>query len=219
MSNSAEYFKNRKKAHNWLKDEGYKVSQGKFYQDISNNGFPAINADKSVSKYQVMVYAKQLDGATTTDLAAIERSEYLHRKEKADAEIAEMKAEKMRREEDALWVPADAAWAAMAATIGNLRYTIRRTIGDKQIKIVEKALTDVNVEQRQTIIELQRELEHKKNQVAEMVTVATTPTASLADQVENACNISGDDTERINLCLAIMRVALATAADILEKER
>ncbi len=131
-----EYFKTRKEAYDWLIAEGYKVSSGKFYSDIKNNGFPVVNRDKTVSKYQVMVYARQLAEETRPDISAIERSEHLHRKEKADAEMAEMKAEKMRREQDTLWLHADEAWSALAAVVGNLRDAIRREIHSKQVEIV-----------------------------------------------------------------------------------
>lgn len=139
MAEQGEYFKNRKEAHNWLVAEGYQVSQGKFYQDISRNGFPALNGDKTVSKYQVMVYAKQLEEQAAPDLSAIERSENLHRKETAEAQIAEMKAERMRREEDANWLHADAAWSTLAALVGNLRDAIRRALHDDQVAIVQAA--------------------------------------------------------------------------------
>jgi hypothetical protein len=139
MSEQAEYFKNRKEAHNWLIDSNYQISIGKFYQDIEKTGFPALNADKTVSKYQVAVYAKNLEGDNTPDVSALERSEFAHRKEKADAEMAEMKSEKMKREEDDLWLHADDAWSAVASVIGGLRDGIRRALHDAQVDIVQAA--------------------------------------------------------------------------------
>jgi len=139
MSEQAEYFKNRKEAHVWLEENGYQISIGKFYQDIAKTGFPALNGDKTVSKYQVAVYAKNLEGDNTPDVSALERSEYAHRKEKADAEMAEMKAEKMKREEDDLWLHADDAWSAVASVIGGLRDGIRRALHDAQVDIVQAA--------------------------------------------------------------------------------
>lgn len=135
--NMSEYFKTRKEAHNWLVDNGYQISQGKFYQDISKNGFPALNKDKTVSRYQVLEYARQLEEDNTPDVSALERSEYLHRKEKADAEMAEMKAERMKREEDDLWLHADTAWSAVAVLVGSLRDILRRELHDNQLAIVE----------------------------------------------------------------------------------
>ena len=131
-----EYFGNRKEAHQWLIDNGFKISQGKFYQDCKKNGFPYFNRDGRVSKYQVMEYGRGLQEERAPDLSALERSEHLHRKEKADAEIAEMKAERMRREEDGLWLHADVAWSALAVVVGNLRDTIRRSLHRAQVEIV-----------------------------------------------------------------------------------
>ena len=142
-SASAEYFESRKEAHDWLLANGYKVSIGKFYGDIKNNGFPALNSNKTVSKYQVAIYGKSLEEETKADISALERSERLHRKEKAEAEIAEMKAEKMRREEDTIWIHADEAWSALAAVIGNLRDALRRAIHAAQVDIVQAAGGDV----------------------------------------------------------------------------
>ena len=69
-------------------------------------------------------------------------------------------------------------------------------------------LSEANSQQRQQINELTRQL----------------TTASLVNQVEVACDPdkqSGNncDTERLNLCLAIMRGDLGTAADIVDMER
>ena len=131
----SEYFRTRKEAHDWLKEQGFAVSRGKFYADIEQQGFPVLNADKSLSRYQVLVYANQLGATKQPDPSALSRSEFLHRKEKADAEIAEMKAERMRREEDAYWLSAEDAWSAIAALIGNLRDVIRRYLQDAQVDI------------------------------------------------------------------------------------
>jgi hypothetical protein len=131
-----EYFGNRKEALEWLNANGYKVSQGKFYQDCKNNGYPFVNKDGRVSKYQVAEYGMSLQKELVPDFSALERSEHLHRKEKADAEIAEMKAERMRREEDSLWLHADTAWSTLAAVVGNLRDAIRRSLHGAQVEIV-----------------------------------------------------------------------------------
>ena len=131
-----EYFENRKEAHQWLTDNGFKGSQGKFYQDCKRNAFPFVNKDKTVSKYQVAEYGRGLQEKQTPDLSAIQRSEYLHQKEKAESEIAIMKAERMRRDEDALWLHADTAWSVLAVLIGNLRDAIRRSLHSAQVDIV-----------------------------------------------------------------------------------
>ena len=143
MTENTEYFANRKEAHTWLQENGYKISIGKFYQDCKSTGFPFVNKDGSVSKYQVMEYGRTLEGEQTPDLSALERSEYLHRREKAEMKMAEMKAERMRREEDKLWLHADEAWSALAAVVGSLRDTIRRSTHAAAVEIVQVAGGDV----------------------------------------------------------------------------
>lgn len=140
----AETFKTRKEAHSWLIAQGYSISQGKFYQDIAQKGFPVLNPDKSVSKYQVAVYGKGLEAQQTPDPSALAKTEYSHQKEKAEAEIAVMRAEKMRREEDELWLHADKAWSVVAALIGELREVIRRDLHDAQLDITTAAGGDIN---------------------------------------------------------------------------
>lgn len=136
MTTEPETFKNRQEAHDWLLANGYKVSSGKFYQDIKRKGFPVVNPDKTISKYQVAVYGKNLATDQQPDPSALGRLEYTQQKEKAEAEMAIMKAERMRREEDDLWLQAEQAWSALAGVIGNLRDVIRRHLHDEQVRIV-----------------------------------------------------------------------------------
>lgn len=140
----SEYFKSRQEAHTWLVDQGYAVSVGKFYQDIKKKGFPVLNADKTVSKYQVAVYGKSLANDQQPDPSALARSEHLHQKEKAEAEMAVMKAERMRREEDALWLHADKAWSVIASLVGDLRDVVRRHLHDAQLDITLAAGGDIS---------------------------------------------------------------------------
>ena len=134
-SAAAETFKNRKEALVWLIEQGYAVSQGKFYGDIKDKGFPVLNQNKTLSKYQVAVYGKNLEVQQQPDPSALSRTEYSQQKEKAEAEIAVMKAERMRRDEDELWLHADKAWSVLAALIGDLRDVIRRQLHDEQYHI------------------------------------------------------------------------------------
>ncbi len=131
---SSDYFKNRKKALDWLRSKGHQISQGKFYNDC-DAGFPAVRMDKTVSKWQVAEYAASL-GAETASSKPQSTIESEQRKAKADAEMAEMKAEKMRREQDRLWLHADEAWSALAAVVGKLRDAVRRELYNKQVEIV-----------------------------------------------------------------------------------
>lgn len=130
-----EYFSNRKEAHDWLTENGFVISRSKFYEDCKK-GFPAINADKSVSKYQVSVYGSKLKDDRAVDLEAMEKNSYSHRKDKADAELAEMRAERMRREEDDQWLHADTAWSAVAALLGRLRESIRHQLHTESAEMV-----------------------------------------------------------------------------------
>lgn len=135
MTTEPETFKNRKEAHEWLVAQGYAVSVGKFYQDIKEKGFPVLNADKTLSKYQVAVYGKGLETQQQPDPSALSRSDAAHRKETAEAQIAEMKAERMKREEDEQWLHAAKAWSVIAALVGNLRDGLRRHLHDAQVDI------------------------------------------------------------------------------------
>ena len=122
-----ERFKNRVQALNWLQSQGYKVSQGKFYNDCKA-GFPNIHNDGTISRYQVMQYGQQLDiekRSAAPDIHDRDRDE--SRKVKADADKAEMQAEEMRREMDQKWLYRDAAWSALAAIVGTLRDSLRHS--------------------------------------------------------------------------------------------
>lgn len=143
-ASDSEYFKNRKEAHTWLQDNGYKISIGKFYEDIKQKGFPVLRNDGTVSKYQVAVYGNNLNKELEADPSALDRSEDAHRKEKAEARMAEIKLERMEREEDKLWLHADVAWSVLASLIGELRDMIRRDIHSAQVEIVQAAGGDVS---------------------------------------------------------------------------
>ena len=134
---SAERFANRKQALNWLNAQGYKISQGKFYQDCAA-GFPPMHTDGSLSRFQVMHYGQQLDLATRS-AATQQDGDTSRRKEAAEAEIAEMKAERMRREEDKEWLHADQAWSVVAALVGSLRETLRHHLHSEAAALVHVA--------------------------------------------------------------------------------
>ncbi len=134
-----ERFANRKQALNWLQAQKYKVSQGKFYQDCAA-GFPSIHRDGSISRYQVMQYGQQLDVETRVGSAvsgSVEEDDA--RRAKAEADIKEMQANKMRREEDAEWLHADAAWAAIAGLLGVLKDSLRHHFHAGQGELIHLA--------------------------------------------------------------------------------
>lgn len=116
---TGERFVNRKQALNWLSAQGYKISQGKFYQDVAA-GFPVLDRDGSLSKFQVMQYGQQLDVAaragTPPDRSA-ERDDLEIRKLRAEVEEKEHKA----RREDHRWMLKEDGWAAMAAVLSSLK--------------------------------------------------------------------------------------------------
>lgn len=141
---SDEYFINRQVAHDWLLENDFKISIGKFYQDIKKKGFPVLNKDKTVSKYQVAIYGKNLDEDRASDPSALLSAEYTHKKEKAESQMAEMKAKRMAREEDKLWLHADDAWSTTAAILGSLRDSIRYHLNKKSTDIIEIAGGDLS---------------------------------------------------------------------------
>jgi len=134
-----ERFANRKQALSWLKAQGYKVSQGKFYQDCLA-GFPVLHRDGTLSRYQVMQYGQQLDletrGAaqTTGNL-----DDHEARRAEAEADIKEMMRDKMRREQDIDWLHADSAWAAIAGLLGTLKDSLRHHFHAGQGELIHLA--------------------------------------------------------------------------------
>lgn len=118
-----ERFKNKKQALDWLHAQKYVVSNGKFYADCKK-GTPPVGKDGSLSRYQVLLYGLSLERGSV-GLEVVNTAEDDARKAKADADMAEMKAERMRRDEDRLWLHADQAWAAIAALVGALRDALR----------------------------------------------------------------------------------------------
>ncbi len=130
-----EYFKSRLEALSWLQQSGYKVSRGKFYGDCKK-GFPVIQKDGSISKYQTVVYGNRLQDDLITDPTALESSEYRHQREKAEAKMAEIKAEKMQREASDEWINRTEAYAMLAAITGAMRDSARQWLYRQASEIV-----------------------------------------------------------------------------------
>ena len=123
----AERFKNRKQAFDWLKAEGYKVSQGKFYKDCER-GFPAVHRDGTVSRWQVLEYARRLDGGRngTADPAVLaDRDERKKQLEIRRLELAVAREEREARREDERWILKEDAWAQVAALVGVILDALR----------------------------------------------------------------------------------------------
>ena len=132
-----EFFKNRKEAFLWLKEEGYPVGQSKFYEDCP--GVVPMNEDKTVSKFLVMQYGEALrrktgggDVSTSIEAAAADL-----RKKKANATLAEFQAQKLAREEDNLWLHADDAYAMLAGLVAAMRSAVRHQIYSHRRELVE----------------------------------------------------------------------------------
>jgi hypothetical protein len=140
INHDGDRFKNRRSAWNWLNEKGFKISRGKFYADCGA-GFPKIHRDGTVSRFQVMEHGQRLSlefkrSAKETPIHN-EREELLLRKERAETQISEMKAERAKREQDRDWLHAEDAWASMAAIIGTLRDSIRHHLERGSREIVE----------------------------------------------------------------------------------
>lgn len=132
LAQETERFKNRKQAFDWLKAQGYKISQGKFYGDC-DSGFPAIHKDGSLSRFQVLQYGQQLDvDRKTTDNNLSSRRESLE-VEKLSLEVERRQIE--NRKEDDRWLKKEDAYAQLAALVGTLHDSLRHhfTIGQGQI--------------------------------------------------------------------------------------
>lgn len=132
-----ERFANRKQALNWLRAQGYKVSQGKFYQDCVA-GFPALHRDGTVSRYQVMQYGQQIDVSARSE----PRFDQSARRE--DLEIRKLEAEVMEKEskarrEDSRWLLKEDAWAAVAALLSILQDGIYHHLHEGQGLLVHLA--------------------------------------------------------------------------------
>ncbi len=143
MNHEEERFASRKKALDWLKEQGHKVSTGKFYKNCKE-GFPAVATDGSLSRYQVLTYGLSLSKQVLADPEKLSTREFDQRKAKADADIAEMKAKKMHREQDKLWLHADDAWSLVAGLTGKLRDSIRHQLYSSQRDVVQTAGGDQN---------------------------------------------------------------------------
>ena len=123
----ADYFKNRQTALQWLRQRG-QVSQSKFYDDC-NAGLVTVHSDKTLSKFEVALYAEKLFAATRqaagSGTLAMQRESDEARKIRAEAEIKEMQAEDARRKANKHWLHKDDAYGQMAALLGLLRDSIK----------------------------------------------------------------------------------------------
>lgn len=137
-----ERFRNRKQALDWLKAQGYKVSQGKFYKDCEE-GCPAIHKDGSVSRFQVLQYGQQLDLERRNPAAENQKADEAEIKRKiAEAEIAERKNEREKRQMDSEWLQRAEALGQIAAILGKLRSALRRRHSTGYQELIRKCNGD-----------------------------------------------------------------------------
>jgi len=137
----AEYFKNRQAALQWLQQRG-QVSRSKFYDDC-NAGLITIHPDKTLSKFEVALYAEKLFAATRqtatgSGTLAGQREADEARKIRAEAEIKEMQAEGLRREQDKKWLHRDDAVSHLAVVVCSIQQALEqaaRTAADAIIKV------------------------------------------------------------------------------------
>jgi len=136
-SPEGERFVDRKQALNWLTAQGYKVSRSKFYDDC-RDGFPAVHRDKSVSRFQVMQYAQQLDikRRSTNGASGCDTSEDEARKLKADADQSVMKADAMRREMDRKWILRESAEEETCVWVSRLRDAVAYQLDKALLAII-----------------------------------------------------------------------------------
>jgi len=137
-----ERFVNRKQAYDWLIAQGYKVSRGKFYNDCAA-GFPRIHRDKTISRFEILQYAQQLDVSRRSDLdlsdLARQREDAETRKAIADAQKAEIQAAEMQRALDKKWMLREDAQLETCAWTSLLRDAIAYRIAQSVPAIIHAA--------------------------------------------------------------------------------
>lgn len=135
-----ERFKNRSAALAWLQSRG-KISAGKFSNDCAS-GYPAVHADKTLSKWQVMEYAEKTFGGVRETPVAIDMSAKKARLEVEKLEQDVEKGKLANRKEDDKWLYKEEAWAQMAAVIGKLRDSIRHQFHVGTMAVITSAAGD-----------------------------------------------------------------------------
>lgn len=95
-------FENRLEAHKYLKRMGYKISQGKFYQNCKN-GMCRMQADGSVTEADLKSYVAKAGIIKPDQLAyEVESSDLQRKKQKQEVEILAAKLEDMTIKLDVL---------------------------------------------------------------------------------------------------------------------
>ncbi len=153
-------FKSRAAAAAWLKEQKAPISQRGFY-DACDRGFPAVAADKSLSRFEVSEYLRSLESKQrrAPGGSGTIREDAETRKAVADAAKAEIQAEQMKRQLDKDWISrADAdletcAWAGLtrdyiAHRLSQSLPTLIHTAGGDMTRapdvqaVIDQAITD-----------------------------------------------------------------------------
>ena len=110
MKNAPERFKNRKQAFDWLQSQGFKLVERSFY-NACNAGFPAVAADKTLSRFEVSEFLRQHEAKHRKQPGSLSgiREDAETRKAVADAQKSEIQAQQMQRELDKKWILHDDA--------------------------------------------------------------------------------------------------------------
>lgn len=135
---SDERFKNRRKAWQWLVENGFTVSEKKFYNDC-DAGLVAVAPDKTVSKFSVAEYGRKLKTPGGSVPATFENSA---KKEALEIEKLQLDVDKRKlenRKEDSGWLKKDDAYAQMAGLIGVLRDSLRHQFQIGQTQLIHLA--------------------------------------------------------------------------------
>jgi len=141
-----ELFKNKNKALEWLKSEGYKISQGKFSQDCQA-GEVMVYPDGRVSRASVHEYAGRLNGrggqAAGESVAMALVTEQKMRDEaritRATAERREKENEEYLKALDKKWILRDDALREMACLIGGIQNAFFLTVHKRTSEIILKS--------------------------------------------------------------------------------
>jgi hypothetical protein len=100
-----QLFKNKRQAHEWLQQQGYKVSVGKFYTDC-RRGVCHVNEDGSIYEAFALHYAmNQLKQTGTPDGCASPLMEEKTRLEIEHLQIKARKAQFEMEKEQGKWIP------------------------------------------------------------------------------------------------------------------
>ena len=132
-------FKTRKKALDWLSENGFKISQGKFYKDCCPDGVVPLKKNGSVDKADVVRYANTLNVTTPQTK---ELSKTRENKEELERKILEVKLAKnsldLDREREK-WLSSEKAFALSAGLAGAIKDAVSYHIRHEVLDVIEAA--------------------------------------------------------------------------------